>query len=424
MLNNFELLKCNIDLEIEKEKMDICNLSLKLLFNLKKEKNLNLDEPEEFNMSEEELKLMETLLKKHHNIVVFLQQMNKFRSRGCLVMRPKAYVIFGKLFNLIMNIIIKDNDIYSTKSIIILSQTYFYKDSQKKEYLQMKIIHNKIFKNLKFWDDIFNLEMNLEIQKIVTTEILDFDNIYSKMSSEEMRQRNKNKYGQLAFGAIMTIANNMIDFGIKPKEAYEMLAPKIKLYQLDNQSIETIKTVLKINKEEKEEKNNIIEVKENVEEIEIKVNENKDEKKDNDNINEINENKNKINENKDEKKDNDNINEINENQNKINENKNENDKEKKEEQENEDNKIEIIEIKEENKKNENKNEINESKNENEKNEKEKNENTIEINENKNVNEEEKNENQNEINDKHNENEKNEKENQENNENILIIKQEE
>ena len=118
MLNNFELLKCNTDLETEKEKMDICKLSLKLLSNLQKEKNLNLDEPEVFNMSEEELKLMENLLVKHHNIIVFMQQMNQFRSKGFFVMRSKAYEVFSNLFNLIMNIVTKNNDIYTAKYII------------------------------------------------------------------------------------------------------------------------------------------------------------------------------------------------------------------------------------------------------------------------------------------------------------------
>jgi hypothetical protein len=302
-------------------------LSLKLLSNLQKEKNLNLDEPEVFNMSEEELKLMENLLVKHHNIIVFMQQMNQFRSKGFFVMRSKAYEVFSNLFNLIMNIVTKNNDIYTAKYIIILSQTYFYKDSNKKEYLQMKIIDNKIFKNLKFWEDIFNLEMNLEIQKIVKTDSLDSNETdYSTISFDEIRERNRKKYGKLAFGTIMSVANNMIDFGIKPKEAYEVLAPKIEHYKLDNPSIEAIKAVLNINSEgdEEEKRNNII-INKNEEEVVKKDNDNKneikEEIKDNDDKNEI----------KEEIKDNDNKNEINENQKEINENKNENKKKEKNE---------------------------------------------------------------------------------------------
>ena len=170
----------------------------------------------------------------------------------------------------------------------------------------MKIIDNKIFKNLKFWNDIFNLEMNLEIQKVVTTESLDCNFVdNSNISFDEIREKNKKKYGKLAFGTIMSVANNMIDFGIKPKEAYEVLAPKIEHYQLGNPSIEAIKGFLNINNEgEKEEKSNNIIINNNEEEIGKKDNDNKneikEEIKDNDNKNEINENKNEINENKDE----------------------------------------------------------------------------------------------------------------------------
>ena len=56
----------------------------------------------------------------------------------------------------------------------------------------MKIIDNKIFKNLKFWNDLLDLEMNLEIQKKVKAEFLDcnfFGN--SNISSDEIREKQK-----------------------------------------------------------------------------------------------------------------------------------------------------------------------------------------------------------------------------------------
>ena len=324
MLDNFELIKCNMNLDIEKEKLDTFNLSSKLLSNLKREKNLNLNEPEVFNMSEVELKTLYGLLVKHHNIIVFLQQMNRFRSKGIFVMLRKTFDVFGKIFNSILNIIEKDKDIYSGKNIIILSQTYFYKDSKTKEYLQMKIINNKLLKTLKFWEDLFKFEMDMEIEKLVTSNSLDYTD--SKMDFEQIREINRKKYGKLAFGLIMTLANNMIDFGISPKDAYEVIKPKIKYYDLDNATIEAIKTLLKINNEEEDKKENIL----------INENEEKVEKKDNDIKNEIKIDKNEI-------KDNVNKNEIKNENEKKNENKNEINKNENEKQEKNKNIINIDE---------------------------------------------------------------------------------
>ena len=108
----------------------------------------------------------------------------------------------------------------------------------------MKIIDNKLFKSLKFWEDLFKFEMDKEIEKIVTSN--SFDYIDSKMDIEEIREYDRKKYGKLAYGQIMSLASNMIDFEIKPKDAYEVIQPKIKYYELDNATIETIKCILNI----------------------------------------------------------------------------------------------------------------------------------------------------------------------------------
>ena len=300
MVNNFELIKLNIDLKVEEEKIETKILSLKLLSNLKKEKEINNNEPEVFNVSVDELNVILALLEKHYNIVIFLQQLTKFRSLGKFIMQAKAFDIFGKLFSFIMDKIYKDKDIYSAKNLIILSQTYYYKEKNSKIYLQKKIIDHKIFKNNQFWEDLFNFEMKNEIEKINKASI----SIYTdpKMSVDEIRLQDKKKYGKLAYGQLMTLSSNMIEFGIESQEAYKIIEPKIKYYQLNKSSIESIKIVLRMNNEKEEDnknnKNNEIkeknEIKENnkkKENNEIKDNNEKKENKEIKDNNEIKENK-------------------------------------------------------------------------------------------------------------------------------------
>ena len=237
MINNFELIDLNnLDIKIEEEKIKMNKLTLKLLSSLIKEKYYKKDEPEIFNLSDEDIKRTKLLLEKHHNIVIFLQQVNKFRSTGKLIMGKKLYYLFGKIFNLILDKVKKDTDIYSWKNIIILSQTYYLKNGEKKEYLQDLIMNHEIFKDHKFWEQLFIFEMTKEIQKISNMEI--------RNDIETTIEFNKNKYSKLAFGQIMTISTNMLEFGLNPDEIYKIIEPKIKYYQLSQELINTIKSII------------------------------------------------------------------------------------------------------------------------------------------------------------------------------------
>ena len=237
MINNFELIDLNnLDIKIEEEKIKMNKLALKLLSSLIKEKYYKKDDPEIFNISDEDIKRTKLLLEKHHNIVIFLQQVNKFRSTGKLIMGKKLYYLFGKIFNLILDKVKKDTDIYSWKNIIILSQTYYLKNGEKREYLQNLIMNHEIFKDHKFWEQLFIFEMTKEIQKISNMEI--------RNEIETTIEFNKNKYSKLAFGQIMTISTNMLEFGLDPDEIYKIIEPKIKYYQLSQELINTIKSII------------------------------------------------------------------------------------------------------------------------------------------------------------------------------------
>jgi hypothetical protein len=148
--NNFELIDIkDLNIEKEEEKRKTNELILKLVSNMKPEKDYQL--PENFNMESEEIELIKILLNDHHNKVVFLHIMNQFRTTGNLLMQKKTFDIFSKLFYSILDKYEQDKDIFAIKNIIVLSQTYFYIDeNNKKEYLQVNIIKHPLFKDLTF----------------------------------------------------------------------------------------------------------------------------------------------------------------------------------------------------------------------------------------------------------------------------------
>ena len=240
---NFNLTNLDIDVKVEEEKIYINSLTTKLLSSLKKEKDTNTNS--DLGVTEDEIKLIELLLDKRYNIVIFLQKLNKFRATGRFIMNEKIFNIFSKIFNLMLDKIDvqNDSDINSGKSIIILSQTYYLKvGKDEKEYLQKRIMDHPIFKELKFWEETFNFELNKGIQKMYKLDNETSENLLNIIKM--IKDNDRKQVGNLAFGQILTLSNNMMTFGMNADQVKKFMEPKIVYYELDNESIKNIKLVL------------------------------------------------------------------------------------------------------------------------------------------------------------------------------------
>ena len=227
----FKLININdLNLEEEKEKIKMNHLTIKLLSNIKKEYT---EKEELLNITQNELDLIESLLEKRCNRIVFLHKLNKFRALGNYMITKVLYSIISKYFIKILNFIKKDYDAFPAKNVIVLSQTYYMIEKEEKIYIQEDIKEHEIFKDNKFWENLFNFFMNKEIQKLRKS----FD-------LNEEKSDEKSHYNKLAFGQIMTICNNMLEFGYNKDDIYKFIEPKIKHYNLDEISISSIKCVL------------------------------------------------------------------------------------------------------------------------------------------------------------------------------------
>ena len=234
-MKKFELINIkDLNLEKEREKLKMNQLTIKLLSNIKKEPN-EVDE-NQLNITQQDLDLIELLLNNHHNRIIFMQKLSKFRVLGYYYISKTIYSILAKYFLQIINTLKEDPDMFTAKNIIVLSQTYFIKEKNKKIYIQEAIKSHEIFKKKEFWENLFNFFMNKEILKL-----------RKSIDLNEIIEEGKNNYSKLAFGQIMTICNNMIEFGINKDEIYQIIEPKIKYYNLDENSIEGIKCVLGFN---------------------------------------------------------------------------------------------------------------------------------------------------------------------------------
>ena len=279
---NFELINLkDINIKDEEEKIATNKLTLKLISNMKNENNTNNEQElkiTNFNLNEDEIKLIESLLSKHHNRIIFVRLLNKFRSKGRLLIPEQIHNLFLKIFNMILNTFITEKDIFCVKNIMILSQTYFYKDKGKKIYLSQIISNHEIFKDSNFWEYLFNYYMNKEQLKLSNIEMNNAIN--DDMDEIKLKDKKDNrKLNNMAFGQIMTLSSNMKDFGLSPEESYKIIKPKIEFYKLEKGSVDVIKSVLGYKDKEGENNNKI--------NINDEIKEEKNEDSNRDKINEL-----------------------------------------------------------------------------------------------------------------------------------------
>ena len=163
-----------------------------------------------------------------------------------------VFEIVGKFYNIILNTVKRDNDIQSARNVILLSQTYYTLENGKKKYLQELIINNELFKDIKFWEDLLDLELTKEIKKLYKIEENN-----QKLNFEGVFELDPHKFDNLAFSQIITISDNMINFGVDKETIYKLIEPKIESFKMSQENIQNIKNILELRfKEKKEEEEN------------------------------------------------------------------------------------------------------------------------------------------------------------------------
>ena len=253
MYNNFSLLSANkIDIKTEEEKIQTKKLSNKLFLNIKNYNNTRKINPfPDKIFSQKDFQDLEKLFDKIYNRYIFLQKLTRFRALK-YDFSAKYFIIIGKLLNIILSKIERDNDYFSAKNCIILSQTFFCNHQNEKVYLKSYIQNNQLFKSRQFWDTL--------IDNIIDSQLDQIENI---------------------FGNIYTLISNLFDFGLKENEIKEIMEPKIKKYKLDNKQIKDIDELIKMKLENENQDGENKKNEKYIEEVnEIYIKEIQDEKED------------------------------------------------------------------------------------------------------------------------------------------------
>ena len=226
-------------MEIEEEKLQTNELTNKIF--AFSNKNISLPE-----IKDEELEILKNLMSKIENRKVFITKLNEFRSIGIFSIPEKTYNEISIIMKAILDFILKDEDFFCAKNIIILSQTFYILNEKKEKiYLQKNIENHSVFKNLDFWQNFIQITITNTIN-----ESIEYDTKNGIILKESEKDSNK-KYNTIIFSQLVTLADNMIEFGNDISNIKTLIKQKINFYKIDEDSENMIWNILdskKINK--------------------------------------------------------------------------------------------------------------------------------------------------------------------------------
>ena len=219
MFNNFDLINHNgVDIDIEEEKNATKTFVSKIIKNMLEK--LNIDYPEE------DKKQLLKLLDKHDNRVIFLHKLNDYRANNKFELTEKEYNILGELFSHTLNVSKTQNDYHCIELVIVLSKTYYImKDKDNKIYLLNSIVDQKFFKTKDFWESLLLYSISKDVVRSNKRDDI----------KNESEKKVKIKNDNIVFSQLLSLIENMFDFGGDEKLIREIIEPKIIFYKIEDQ---------------------------------------------------------------------------------------------------------------------------------------------------------------------------------------------
>ena len=234
IFNNFKLINTNsLNIKDELDKNTTKNIISKVL-SFMQEADPNGIVGDNI-LTDDEKNQLKALLNFHHNRVIFLHKLNDYRALCLYEMQDEYYKLFGDLFNYIINISVKSNDYHSVEMVIILSKTYYISiDKKNKTYIQNLIINNECFKSQIFWEELLVYSISKEVVQSVKKENI------SRDDEKRMKAKNDN----IIFSQLLSLIDNMFDFGIEDNLIKSIIEPKIEFYKVDDKLSKTINDMM------------------------------------------------------------------------------------------------------------------------------------------------------------------------------------
>jgi hypothetical protein len=234
IFNNFQLIITNgLNIKEEIEKNLTKNLISKIIANMQVPKQ---EEIKDYNkITNNEITQLKNLLNTHSNRVIFLHKLNDYRALCLYELQDYYYKLFGDLFIYAINVSVKENDYHSVEMVIILSKTYYIAlDKKNKLYLQNVIVNNDCFKSKEFWEELLVYSISKEVIQSNKREEINLED----------EKKHKVKNDNIVFSQLLSLIDNMFDFGVDDNLIKNIIEPKIKFYKVEEKLAKTIFEVM------------------------------------------------------------------------------------------------------------------------------------------------------------------------------------
>ena len=245
---------------VKLEKMKIKMKELVLKFFELDEKNISFDEKEK----EEYYKAL-TIYNTHKS---FLMEVNNIRTAANVNRNKNLIDLLGLSFKLIIAQARNKKDYWSAKICLILSQTFYYLENDKKIYPYEFIKNdNSWLKEKKFWIGFSSYMINEELKKLYTPfPELKFEDI---QQNKDFSGNLKTKISNVIFSQLYTLLTNALDFTHNKLLIFEIIDKfKKKYIYLSEKNVELLYQIISVNKDD------IIKIKEEYEYIKNNENNN------------------------------------------------------------------------------------------------------------------------------------------------------
>ena len=215
--------KNEYNLEIEKEKLKVINLSKKLLsYDIKK----GVVE----SITEDETKTLCNLIKNNEDhFKHFLLILNEF-SQSKLEMPIKVFEITNNIIqnylDEISNKNIIKNNIRTIISIVMISFIFFINKDNQKYYLKEKLKNNQVFQSIEFWKNCTIFEIDENLKKIKSR----------KKEGEKEELKRLKKLNDIFLSKMLSSVDFMLKYEIEKDNIIKAIEPLMDIYKMDEKS--------------------------------------------------------------------------------------------------------------------------------------------------------------------------------------------
>ena len=234
IFENFQLIITNgINIKEEFDKNMTKNLVSKILSYMQESDPNGISE--DSIISDEEKNQLKTLLNAHSNRVIFMHKLNDYRALCLYELQDYFYKLLGDLFTYIIDVSVKESDYHSVEMVIILSNTYYITlDKKTKLYLQDVILNHECFKSKDFWEALLIYSISKEVVQSNKRDA----------PGKDDEKKIKTKNDNIIFSQLLSLINNMFDFGVDENLIKAIIEPKLEFYKVDEKLTKTIMDVM------------------------------------------------------------------------------------------------------------------------------------------------------------------------------------